>query len=314
MKGWRKVLRLWEHPVFRRRLRTAPRGFSALLLVTALGVLCGGTILARATYYKMTSVTSPAPPPAPAPASFPTFTPSVFGYYTGVSPYRAHTRSAVDFMEALPIELQGRQFVRDLGLLLVLILALVAPGVSSQVYSQQKKHKNFDLLMLTPLRPASIVLGDWLGHALPLALVCLIALPFFVLSIAFGGVSLFEVASVYVITSALAFALVGVGLFCSTFETSTVVNSVLAYLLCLPLAAAALAGVELIATGSGNFLGAGVHRVSMEAAVTLLAVLVAALVVVNSLWWAIADFEYLYYSGRGEPVPGQKERFAEERL
>jgi len=228
----------------------------------------------------------------------------------GAPPQMPHT----GFLEPLPAELMGRQFVRDLGMLIVVILFLIVPGSTGQIYAQAKKQKTFDLLLLTPLRPASIVLGDWLGYALPLCSVSLVALPFFVVSIAYGGVSLFEVGGVFVVLFALTFALASVGLFCSTVGQSFGSASGMAYLLALPLAVSSFLGIELLITGSGNFLDLHSHFVSMETAVVLLAVLISALVVLNSLWWAIADFEYLYYRKKGEPVPGQRERFLTQGL
>jgi len=320
--------RLWDHPLLRRRFRGAPRSVSALTLVTALGLLCAGAILGRAAHY---GAATPAVPPPPAPSRRATYYPypvgpgavipgmigpgPMGGAYSpallGASPSRM---PRTDFLEPLPAELMGRQFVRDLGMLIVVILFLIVPGSTGQIYARAKKQKTFDLLLLTPLRPASIVLGDWLGYALPLCSVSLVALPFFVLSIAYGGVSLFEVGGVFAVLFALTFALASVGLFCSTVGQSFGPASGMAYLLATPLAVSSFLGIELLITGSGNFLDLHSHFVSMETAVLLLAVLISASVALNSLWWAIADFEYLYYRKKGEPVPGQRERFLSEGL
>ncbi len=329
MRRWRNRLLFWRQPLFRRRCREAPRSASALTLVVALSVLCGGAILGRAAHY---GAASPAAPSSPAPSRpvmyypYPgmmgpgAMLPGMMGpgptvaYYPalpGATPPRMPRRG---FLEPLPAELMGRQFVRDLGMIVILILFFIAPGPTSQVYTEQRKHKTFDLLLLTPLRPASIVLGDWLGYACPLALVCLITLPFFVVSIAYGGVSLFEVGCIFGVAFALAFALASVGLSCSTLCNSSSGSSILAFFLGSPLAALAVVGIELLATGSGNFLDLRSPLLPFEAAVMLFAAVVSTLVALNSLWWAIADFEYLYYSRRGEPVPGQRERFLEEGL
>lgn len=321
MRRWWNRLLFWRQPLFRRRCREAPRSASALTLITALSVLCGGAILGRAAHYG-TMPPGPAPPaPRPAPKLPPhlTMPGSRLSAYVIGGVYHAGASSGpsmphVGLLEPLPAELMGRQFVRDLGMIVVLLLFFIAPGPTSQVYTEQRKHKTFDLLLLTPLRPASIVLGDWLGYAFPLALVCLITLPFFVVSIAYGGVSLFEVGCIFGVAFALAFALASVGLSCSTLCNSSSGSSILAFFLGLPLAALAVLGIELLATGSGNFLDLRSPLLPFEAAVMLLAAVVSTLVALNSLWWAIADFEYLYYSRRGEPVPGQRESFLEEGL
>lgn len=328
-RGWSRW-RLWDHPLLRRRFRGAPRSVSALTLVTALGLLCAGVVLGRAAHYGTTSPTAPPPPARSRPAMYYPY-PGMMGpgvmlpgmmapgpmggaYYPALLGVTSPRMPRRDFLEPLPAELMGRQFVRDLGMLIVVILFLIVPGSTGQIYARAKKQKTFDLLLLTPLRPASIVLGDWLGYALPLSAVSLVALPFFVLSIAYGGVSLFEVGAVFAVLFALTLALASVGLFCSTVGQSFGPASGMAYLLATPLAVSSFVGIELLITGSGNFLDLHSHLVSMETAVLLLAILISALVALNSLWWAIADFEYLYYRKKGEPVPGQRERFLSEGL
>jgi len=292
MKRWWSCLQFWDHPLVRRRFREAPRSASALALMIALGLICGGVMAGRWVSYGTATVSLLFFNALPSSASAMNLGP----------------------LESLPAELMGRQFVRDLGMVVVLLLFLIAPGTTGQNYAEQRKHNTFDLLMLTPLRPASIVLGDWLGHAFPLSLVCLVTLPFFVVSIAYGGVSLVEVGCILVLVFALAFSMTSVGLFCSTLGESSSGSAIAAYFLCTPLAVAALLGIEVLAVGPGNFLGIRSRLLPTEVAVMLYALIVSILMALNSLWWAIADFEYLHYQRRGDPVPGQRERFLEEGL
>lgn len=303
-------LRFWDHPVLRRAFWTAPRGASAGVLLTLLGMLCLGALIGRLFYYDSLATVARVPPPAPMKRvpGFPsamvpssgTMMPGSYYYAPsgwGTSP----SISQVNLFEPLPQSLQGRQLVRDFGWLLALLGFIVVPGSAAQTYLQQRKKKTFDLLFLTRLKSWSIVLGDWVGIALPTSLALMVTLPVFTVSFAFGGVSLPEIAGVFLMVFASVFAMAAVGLFCSIIFRSLALAPIISFFLCIPIAVMTGLGVEVIIVGPSNFLDLRSAYLPLEISIPLFVVTVAGLVSLNFLWWTIADFEFLFYQQRGEP-------------
>ena len=110
--------------------------------------------------------------------------------------------------------LTGTQVVRDVGDLArfgTILLQILAPlqlalavffaaMLSASAVSQEKDRKTLILLLLTNLTNSELVLGKLLASLLHVLVLCAGALPLFMLATWFGGVSLDQVARVFVVT------------------------------------------------------------------------------------------------------------------
>lgn len=116
--------------------------------------------------------------------------------------------------------LSGTQYVQDLGDLarfgdawfqiaatMQLVLALFSAGlVTAGSVSQEKDRRTLDLLLMTHLSNAELVLGKWLSALVLILVVLASAAPFFVFLTLFGGVDYAQIARVYAVTVMAALA------------------------------------------------------------------------------------------------------------
>ncbi|MGC4006792.1 MAG: ABC transporter permease [Pirellulales bacterium] len=117
-----------------------------------------------------------------------------------------------------------------------MLVSMMAPSFAAGAITGEKERKTYESLLASPLRPAAIVLGKLLASLAHLAVLMLTSLPIVMLCLPLGGVSLYEVLTVYLglMLSVMLFGMISVA--CSAYFQRTSSALVVSYLLILPLA------------------------------------------------------------------------------
>jgi ABC-2 type transport system permease protein len=109
------------------------------------------------------------------------------------------------------------------------MVALLTPAFTAAAITGEREQKTFDLLMVTLLRPRSVVLGK-LGSALAYVALLIVAVaPLQSLAFMFGGVSPEEIILSQVVMLAAAILFASIGIFWSTALRSSVMSNVFTY-------------------------------------------------------------------------------------
>jgi len=115
------------------------------------------------------------------------------------------------------------------------LVALVAPSFAAGSISGEKERKTYEMLLASPLKPMSILIGKLLSSLTYLVLLIVSSLPLMILCFLLGGILLSEIARAYLvlILAAGTFGLISVA--CSSFFRRTSSALVVSYLIILPL-------------------------------------------------------------------------------
>ena len=113
----------------------------------------------------------------------------------------------------------------------VVVAGLLVPGLLGAALTAEKEGGTYDLLLTTPLRPATIVAGKLLSGLGFLALLALASAPALLLCSAIGGLSARSVLALYGALAAQAVAFGLTSLACSAWGHKTLRAVMLAYLL-----------------------------------------------------------------------------------
>jgi ABC-type transport system involved in multi-copper enzyme maturation permease subunit len=105
--------------------------------------------------------------------------------------------TASDLSDPLQTARAARQVFFWLTMTLVALVALVAPGLTSDVITQERQQGSLEMLIGTPLRPQEILRGKLLGAVSVLALLISPSLPLFGLCYLFHGAAGDQVMKVY---------------------------------------------------------------------------------------------------------------------
>jgi ABC-type transport system involved in multi-copper enzyme maturation permease subunit len=118
------------------------------------------------------------------------------------------------------------------------LVALVAPTFAAGSITGEKEGKTYEMLLASPLKPGTILVGKLLSSLTFLVLLILSSLPLMILCFLLGGILLSEIARAYLILilAAGTFGLISVA--CSSFFSRTSSALVVSYLVILPLALA----------------------------------------------------------------------------
>jgi len=121
------------------------------------------------------------------------------------------------------------------------LVALVAPTFAAGSITGEKERKTYEMLLASPLSPATILVGKLLSSLTYLVLLILSSLPLMILCFLLGGILLSEIVRAYVvlILAAGTFGLMSVA--CSSYFRRTSSALVVSYLVILPLAVACVA-------------------------------------------------------------------------
>jgi hypothetical protein len=125
------------------------------------------------------------------------------------------------------------------------LIALAAPGYFASVITEEKEAGTLGLLKMAGLNPVSILLGKSTSQALGAVLLLLVQVPFSVLAVTLGGVSLAQVFACYLTMLAFLLFMANMALFCSV----VCVRSTRASTLCV---------LFLLAFFAGPWIGRGI--------------------------------------------------------
>ena len=117
-----------------------------------------------------------------------------------------------------------------------ILASLMAPSFAAGAISGEKERMTYEMLLASPIKPESIVLGKLVAALTHLAILIFASLPIVMLCLPLGGVSLYEVLAAYLalIASVITFGMISVA--CGSFFSRTSSSLVVSYLLILPLA------------------------------------------------------------------------------
>ncbi|MFO0907780.1 MAG: ABC transporter permease subunit [Isosphaeraceae bacterium] len=121
------------------------------------------------------------------------------------------------------------------------LVALVAPSFAAGSITGEKERKTYEMLLASPLRPSTILVGKLLSSLSYLVVLILSSLPLMMVCFLLGGILLSEIARAYLVLllAAGTFGLMSVA--CSSFFRRTSSALVVSYLVILPLAVACVA-------------------------------------------------------------------------
>ncbi len=121
-----------------------------------------------------------------------------------------------------------------------ILASLMAPSFAAGAIAGEKERSTYEMLLASPIRPESIVLGKLVAALTHLAILIFSSLPIVMLCLPLGGVSIYEVLAAYLalIASVVTFGMISVA--CGSFFSRTSSSLVVSYLTILPMA---LAGV-----------------------------------------------------------------------
>jgi ABC-type transport system involved in multi-copper enzyme maturation permease subunit len=116
------------------------------------------------------------------------------------------------------------------------LVSLVAPTFAAGSITGEKERKTYEMLLASPLKPSTILLGKLLSSLSYLVILILSSLPLMILCFLLGGIMLSEIARAYLvlILAAGTFGLLSIA--CSSYFRRTSSALVVSYLVILPLA------------------------------------------------------------------------------
>lgn len=210
----------FELPVLTRDLRGRMRGARAFVVMFVyVATLCG-----LAAFYMVAAL----------------WTPVTAGI---ASPYRP----------AVTVEPPGRELLLALAWVQLALIAVLAPALTCGAIAGECERRTLELLALTTISSASIIIGKLLAALCYLGLLILCAAPVFALTVMLGGVSPLEIVVVDLMAADVALLLGALGLLASALVQRTYVATALAYggmaALALGLLGALASGYMLIGMG-----------------------------------------------------------------
>lgn len=121
------------------------------------------------------------------------------------------------------------------------LVALVAPSFAAGSITGEKERKTYEMLLASPLRPSSILVGKLLSSLTFLVILIVSSLPLVILCFLLGGILLSEIARAYLILILAAGTFGLLSLACSSYFSRTSSALVVSYLVILPVAVTCVA-------------------------------------------------------------------------
>lgn len=128
------------------------------------------------------------------------------------SSYRPYAGAAENIDQASRLSDAGRSVFTALIATVIALIALLAPGLVAGTISGERERQTLDLLLLTRVRPARIVLGKLCGALLFVLLLLLAAVPVFSIVFLLGGIEPGIVVIFFVVTILTAVLLGSLGM------------------------------------------------------------------------------------------------------
>ena len=144
----------------------------------------------------------------------------------------------------------GQSLFIALAFLELMIICAIVPAVTAGTISSEQEKQTYDMLMATPLHPASILWGKLVSALSYVFLLIFAAIPMASLIFIFGGVTLRDMLKALIVLVVVAVTLGIIGLFLSTWLGRTSRATVLSYLIVVALIGGPL--IAYIATGILN--------------------------------------------------------------
>lgn len=196
------------NPVIVKELRSRMRGARAFVTLTGALLFLGGFSL---VFYRLILVTAPRYSSSP------------------ISPQI------------------GQAMVTGLVFLELILVCAITPSVTAGAISGEKEKQTYDMLLATPLHPASVLWGKLIAALSYVFVLIFAAVPMTSIVFTFGGVEVRDMVKALVILCAVAVMFGVVGLFLSALFSRTGRATTLTYIIVLlvlfgPLFAAATAG------------------------------------------------------------------------
>ncbi len=154
------------------------------------------------------------------------------------------------------------------------LVALMAPTFASGSITGEKERKTYELLLASPLRPSTILVGKLLSSLSYLVILIVSSLPLMILCYLLGGLLLSEITRSYMvlILAAGTFGLLSIA--CSSYFRRTSSALVVSYLTILPLAVMCVALTRTDNTVARDFVSLAILPPWCLAAWTVLGILI----------------------------------------
>jgi ABC-type transport system involved in multi-copper enzyme maturation permease subunit len=129
-----------------------------------------------------------------------------------------------------------RKLFRTFGQGQIVLLSMLAPAFSASAMTIEKERGCLDLLLTSPIRPGTILLGKYLSSVLYLLLLVLSTAPLVSIVMSLPGLGPMDVAGLYVLLGSVALCFGMIGLTCSVFFHRSQSSLSITYMIVLPLA------------------------------------------------------------------------------
>ncbi|MCY3023325.1 MAG: ABC transporter permease subunit [Planctomycetota bacterium] len=134
-----------------------------------------------------------------------------------------------------------RKLFRTFGQGQLVMLSILSPAFSASAMTIEKERRCIDLLLTSPIRPGTILMGKYMSSVLYLFLLVLSTAPLVTVIMWLPGLGPVEVIGLYVLLIGVAAAFGMVGLTCSVFFHRSQASLAITYMIVLPLALILLA-------------------------------------------------------------------------
>jgi ABC-type transport system involved in multi-copper enzyme maturation permease subunit len=143
---------------------------------------------------------------------------------------------------AMGLSATGADVFRVLAAAVMATVALIVPGLVGPTISGERERQTLDLLLVTPLRSSTIVVGKLFAALYFVVFLVVACVPLFSVAFLLGGVSLAEVVEAIIFTLLGAFALGAISMLASVSLRQVSASTVVSYLAMLVLAVGPVAG------------------------------------------------------------------------
>ncbi len=128
---------------------------------------------------------------------------------------------------------QGNRMHGILIMLQCVLLVLISPAMTSGAIAGERERQTLEMLLVTRTGAYRIVMGKLLESMMSLVLVVLCGLPAMCLNLLLGGVTVSQILLTECYLIALAFAAGAIGVFASSLCRTTMVSTIVSYILIL---------------------------------------------------------------------------------
>lgn len=129
----------------------------------------------------------------------------------------------------------ARKLFRTFGQSQLVLLSILAPAFSASAMTIEKEKRCIDLLLASPIRPRTILMGKYMSSVLYLLLLVLSTAPLVSVIMWLPGLGPGEVTGLYVLLVAVAACFGMIGLTCSVFFHRSQASLAITYMVVLPL-------------------------------------------------------------------------------